>query len=303
MRWASLPVVVYGFAGLTTAADKLAFVSPSGGGSVQYEEGKEMAIEWTTPFERTNLEVWQGPHRDGAFAMKTLVCRCQDRMSRMRSGNADNTTANGGPDQTSYSWTAQSLDETDLTRTFHFRLQKSDQPNLCPGCTAQSEVFRVGDSTKIVTVPANVTPLPPDQNDTGLPRQDRLMIGLSIGIAAFVVISFVTLVVCTQRYRNTQARRAQDLAEQECIDAEQRELARQPIPLQLDELTRCSTTYADSCRSWTTSKQSIHNRPKSDVAAVEIEHVDGEIGPGWETLPGREQLGERPQPRPAGHAF
>ncbi|CAK1367224.1 unnamed protein product [Cercospora beticola] len=87
---------------------------------------------------------------------------------------------------------------------FHFRLQKGDGDNLCDGCVADSlplSVANVGvNDNSVLTSTAN-----PNSGNHGLSGQSKLMIGLSIGIAAAVVTAFVTLVCCTQRYVNVEA--------------------------------------------------------------------------------------------------
>jgi hypothetical protein len=63
--------------GFAIAQQPLGFVSPSvsatGSQQVQYVVGDEVAVEWTSPFEYTTLEVWQGPKDDGTWVVNTLA--------------------------------------------------------------------------------------------------------------------------------------------------------------------------------------------------------------------------------------
>ena len=83
----------------------------------------------------------------------------------------------------------------DFALPFHFRLQKGDGDNFCDGCIATSVEIRV---SNIVNEDTSVVAA--QKSGGGLSGQDKLMIGLSIGIASAVIIGFITLMCCTQRY-------------------------------------------------------------------------------------------------------
>jgi hypothetical protein len=64
--------ILFTWAGLV-AGQRLEFVSPSGGDPQTYTTGALVKVQWNTPFEHTNLELWQGPAKDGSFRMRTLL--------------------------------------------------------------------------------------------------------------------------------------------------------------------------------------------------------------------------------------
>ena len=53
--------------------DRLSFSKPSKLDTTHFGVGAKVDIEWFSPFEHTNLEVWQGPRADGSFAMASLL--------------------------------------------------------------------------------------------------------------------------------------------------------------------------------------------------------------------------------------
>ncbi|KAF2213560.1 hypothetical protein CERZMDRAFT_96392 [Cercospora zeae-maydis SCOH1-5] len=166
------------------AAQDLAFTEPTKLDPSQHALNSKINAAWTTPFQYTNLELWQGPRADGSFAVISLL------------KNAPQNT-------TTYTWKAAPLDDMDFAPPFHFRLQKSDGDNLCDGCVVGSVTFSVAN----VGVNDNsiLSSEDPNSGNGGLSSQSKLMIGLSIGIAATVVSAFVTLVCCTQRGKSPRS--------------------------------------------------------------------------------------------------
>ncbi|KAM3413996.1 hypothetical protein BST61_g10660 [Cercospora zeina] len=167
------------------AGQDLAFTEPTKLDPSQHALNSKIDVAWTTPFQYTNLELWQGPRADGSFAVISLL-------------------KNALQNTTTYTWKAEPLDNMDFAPPFHFRLQKGgDGDNLCDGCVVNSVDFSVAN----VGVNDNSVLASPDPNggNQGLPSQSKLMIGLSIGIAAAVVSAFVTLVCCTQRGKSPRS--------------------------------------------------------------------------------------------------
>lgn len=55
------------------SAQRLAFLTPSGGDPVLYTENHEIQLKWRSPWPLTTVEIWQGPRQDGSYNMKTLL--------------------------------------------------------------------------------------------------------------------------------------------------------------------------------------------------------------------------------------
>ncbi|GIZ48753.1 hypothetical protein CKM354_001180300 [Cercospora kikuchii] len=184
MRLVTRWTAIWAWTSLVTGQD-LAFTKPVKLDPSQHALNSKVEVAWTTPFENTNLEIWQGPRADGSFAVESLL-------------------KNASQDTTTYTWKAKPLDNMNFAPPFHFRLQKGDGDNLCDGCVADSlplSVANVGvNDNSVLTSTAN-----PNSGNHGLSGQSKLMIGLSIGIAAAVVTAFVTLVCCTQRDKSPRS--------------------------------------------------------------------------------------------------
>lgn len=105
-------------------------------------------------------------------------------------------TENASNSTTTFTWKAKPLDNLHFAEAFHFRLQKGDGDVFCDGCIASSVEIRV---SNIVNTETSVVADGKSGND-GLGSQDKLMIGLSIGIASAVIAGFITLMCCTQKY-------------------------------------------------------------------------------------------------------
>ncbi|KXS94411.1 hypothetical protein AC578_9490 [Pseudocercospora eumusae] len=108
-------------------AAQLGFVSPAAGGALRYTPGQQVYVSWHTPWAFTNLEVFQGPREDGTFAVNVLGARLPQS-------------------ETTYLWNSSSLLGSELSAPFYFRLQKSDLPNDCDTCAANSPSFAVLES-------------------------------------------------------------------------------------------------------------------------------------------------------------
>ncbi|KAI7113101.1 hypothetical protein KC352_g35130, partial [Hortaea werneckii] len=88
-------------------AQSLEFVNPATnaltalGGELSYELGEQVEVRWTSDFEATNVDVYQG--EDGAYALESLG-------------------RNLPPSNTSLTWTASAILGTNLSLPFHFQL-------------------------------------------------------------------------------------------------------------------------------------------------------------------------------------
>lgn len=101
----------------------LAFTGPSIQSSTSYTEGELVTVSWTTPFNETNLLVYQ--LKETAYAYEILALRFQQSV-------------------TYYVWNAGAVDGEPLNsdHPFHFVLENSDS-YACQGCVAQSDEFDV----------------------------------------------------------------------------------------------------------------------------------------------------------------
>ncbi|KAI7460656.1 hypothetical protein KC357_g8922 [Hortaea werneckii] len=88
-------------------AQTLEFVNPAPNaltalsGGLSYEQGEQVEVKWTSDFEATNVDVYQG--EDGAYALESLG-------------------RNLPPSNTSLTWTASAILGTNLSLPFHFQL-------------------------------------------------------------------------------------------------------------------------------------------------------------------------------------
>ncbi|KAL9531243.1 hypothetical protein SMMN14_05164 [Sphaerulina musiva] len=178
-----IAVTAFELLGEAPRTDRLSFVKPSKNDATHFGVGSKVDVVWITPYSNTNLEIWQGPRADGSFAMESLL------------KNASNST-------TTFTWKAKPLDNLHFAEAFHFRLQKGDGDVFCDGCIASSVEIRV---SNIVNTESSVVADGKSGND-GLGSQDKLMIGLSIGIASAVIAGFITLMCCTQKRKSSNQR-------------------------------------------------------------------------------------------------
>lgn len=63
----------------TATAETLSFISPNAenlpnGTGPAYTIGETIDVSWTTPFNLTTLEIWQGPVSEGRFLHEVLAC-------------------------------------------------------------------------------------------------------------------------------------------------------------------------------------------------------------------------------------
>lgn len=190
----------------------------------------------------------------------------------------DYGSENVSSDTTSITWKAKPLDDMDFLPAFHFRLQKGNGDNFCDGCIATSIDFRV---SNMAENGESVLSSSNKGKSSGLSGQDKLMIGLSIGIASAVVIAFLSLVCCTQRYlkfkwqiyrhKRLQATHPDRSAETSLLKGFNAGLEGHELQSQ--------------CYSLASTKGSRDtDRPKSYLEAFEFEDIDGELRPGWEAL-------------------
>ncbi|KXT08004.1 hypothetical protein AC579_5980 [Pseudocercospora musae] len=194
-------------------AAQLEFVSPAAGGALRYTPGQQVNVSWNTPWEFTNLEVLQGPREDGTFAVNVLGA------SLPRS-------------ETTYLWNSSSLLGSDLEAPFYFRLQKSNLPNDCDTCSANSPSFSItarepatstaAASTSTSTMEASSTsaapaaaPTAPDvaaaassyiaahtaQTQDGLSTGAKLGIGLGVGLGGALLIALLVVALSFVRRR------------------------------------------------------------------------------------------------------
>lgn len=101
----------------------LAFTGPSIQSSTLYTEGQHVTISWTTPWEETNLLVYQ--LKETAYAYEVLALTYQQNVSF-------------------YVWTAGAVDGEPLNsdHPFHFVLENSAS-YACQGCVTLSDEFDV----------------------------------------------------------------------------------------------------------------------------------------------------------------
>ncbi|KAI5364007.1 hypothetical protein Slin15195_G096620 [Septoria linicola] len=244
---------------LVVRAQDLAFVRPTKVDASHYNLGNKVEVEWTTPFEYTNLEIWQGPRVDSSFAMDSLL-------------------KNVSADTTSFTWKAKPLDDLDFLPAFHFRLQKGDGENFCDGCIATSIDFRV---SNMAENGESVLSSSSKGKSGGLSGQDKLMIGLSIGIASAVVIAFLSLVCCTQRYLKFRWR----FCRRKRLQAMHPDWLAETSLLKEFNADREDHGLQSRCYILASTKGSRDTgRPKSYLEAFEFEAIDGELRPGGEAL-------------------
>jgi hypothetical protein len=101
----------------------LSFTGPSILSSTTYTAGQYVTVSWTTPFEKTNLLVYQ--LKETAYAYQVLALEFSQN-------------------KTFYVWTAGAVDGQPLTSAhpFHFVLENSDSYS-CQGCVTLSKDFNV----------------------------------------------------------------------------------------------------------------------------------------------------------------
>lgn len=265
---------------LVVRAQDLAFVRPTKVDASHYNLGNKVEVEWTTPFEYTNLEIWQGPRLDSSFAMSSLLSGFSllsivlVYVRRLTGYGSENASA----DITSFTWKAKPLDDLDFLPAFHFRLQRGDGENFCDGCIATSIDFRV---SNMAENGESVLSSSSKGKSGGLSGQDKLMIGLSIGIASAVVIAFLSLVCCTQRYLKFRRR----CCRRKRLQAMHPDWLAETSLLKEFNADREDHGLRSQCYSLASTKGSRDtDRPKSYLEAFEFEDIDGELRPGWEAL-------------------
>lgn len=288
MRFLSFPAICTLIA--VAAAQDLAFLSPRRGDVTHYDVDEEVSIQWQTPFESTNLEVWQGPNEGGSFAMRTLIGKRRDVRAVLLYADrrVANTTGN------TFHWKAQALDGMTFHHDFHFRLQKGSQPNFCTECSANSETFYLSTLSNLPNAPQARAMSPEMRKSTGggLSTKDRvgLAVGLGIGIALLTASLTVLLLIRKSRRQvdeGKQKEHSQRSAKE--LDAHAHWIAE----------TCRSSTYAPSCTTVSTN-----NRPKSYLEAFEFQDIDGSIREGWSSLFGGVHPAELPpRPRPAASMY
>ncbi|KAF2173655.1 hypothetical protein M409DRAFT_15933 [Zasmidium cellare ATCC 36951] len=239
----------------------LAFNSPvaglNGSDPVRYDAGQLVNVSWTTPYEYTTLELWQGPNEEGSFALDVLA-------------------ANFTQNVTSFMWNATASEGDESMQRSFLRLQKGDLPNTCDRCTADSAIFRVSDPTARTScssssaTPSTVAPtpaaavatssVPSSYSHSGISERARLGIGLGVGlgVGALMIILGILLFGLNRRKKRRQAH--QHTYGQP--DAVRNSLA---------------SAGADSWMSKHSSKMSYHSR-------FEFETPDGSVKEGSEAL-------------------
>ncbi|RMZ06665.1 hypothetical protein D0860_05441 [Hortaea werneckii] len=101
-------------------AQSLEFVNPAPnaltalGDDLGYEQGEQVEVRWTSDFEATNVDVYQG--EDGAYALESLGR--MDKTTEWLTSSAGNLP----PSNTSLTWTASAILGTNLSLPFHFQL-------------------------------------------------------------------------------------------------------------------------------------------------------------------------------------
>lgn len=75
MRLVTRWTAILAWTSLVTGQD-LAFTKPVKLDPSQHALNSKVEVAWTTPFENTNLEIWQGPRADGSFAVESLLSMC-----------------------------------------------------------------------------------------------------------------------------------------------------------------------------------------------------------------------------------
>ncbi|KAK4497997.1 hypothetical protein PRZ48_010653 [Zasmidium cellare] len=237
----------------------LAFTSPVGGlnGSdpVRYDVGQLVNVRWTTPYEYTTLELWQGPSEAGSFSLDVLA-------------------ANYTQNVTSFVWNATASGGAETEQRSFLRLQKGDSPNTCEECTADSAVFRVSDPNARPTISSTVAPTSaadatsspsPSSSHSDLSESARLGIGLGVGlgVGALVVLLGILLFCLNRRKKSQQAHQHAHGPPNEARDS-------------------LASAGADSWMSKHSSKMSYHSR-------FEFETPDGSVKEGSEALWPRNQ--------------
>ncbi|KXT08375.1 hypothetical protein AC579_2991 [Pseudocercospora musae] len=251
-------------------AQRLAFITPNGGDPTQYTEGQDVQIRWTTPFQLTNVEVWQGPRQDGSYSTRSLRANCT-------------------PDQTSLSWRAGSLSGEDFQHGLLFRLQKSDEPNLCAACVAVSQQFRVKQVPRLVADPVTVkvqsdTPANAQVSATtdsnaskspGVSLKAEIGVALGIGLAGAAAIMIFCVLWWRKKYLHKKGLK----------EAQQHGLgdARQ-VPMELEEKLQYNLYQSSVRASYTTTGTAASGKAPSYFDPFEFEDEDGRIREGWYSL-------------------
>ncbi|USW54843.1 hypothetical protein Slin15195_G081620 [Septoria linicola] len=243
-------------------AAQLEFISPAAG-FVGVQDGAQVDVVWSTPWELTNLEVWQGSGQDGSYIVDVLG-------------------ANLTQQTTTYSWNAPST--ADSRGPIHFRLQKGDLPNDCETCIASSSTFSIEGAATQPRASSTPTSSPEAAESTaaaastsapgGISHGAKLGIGLGVGLGAPIFFALIALMLLCLRRRQ---RRQHQIEQLNNVHRRQKEM-------QAQEVVAADTRYSTGAESWLTKSS---EKTKSYHGPFEFEEEPGRVKPGWERLFGR----------------
>ncbi|KAI7308763.1 hypothetical protein KC315_g13241, partial [Hortaea werneckii] len=206
-------------------AQSLEFVNPAPnaltalGGDLSYELGEQVEVRWTSDFEATNVDVYQG--QDGAYALESLG-------------------RNLPPSNTSLTWTASAILGTNLSLPFHFQLsngagstqvssldfyiRQDASASSSSTSTSSSTPTSSSDSQAATSAASTTSPTSSstgsstnnpiagaaaDQNSSdnsdGSNQDLKLGLGIGLGVGLFLLLALLAcLVFCCWRRRKRQ---------------------------------------------------------------------------------------------------